>query len=45
SDGQYELNGLVAARPEANAALAHDLEVLGPADDAGRRPFSLAGSF
>jgi hypothetical protein len=45
SDGQYELNGLVAARPEANAELAHDLEILGPADAQGRRPFSLAGSF
>ena len=45
SDGQYELNGLVAARPEAGAELAHDLEMLGPADADGRRPFSLAGSF
>ncbi len=45
ADGQYELNGLVAARPEANPELAHDLEILGPADAQGRRQFSLAGSF
>lgn len=45
SDGQYELNGLVAARAEATPELAHDLEILGPADAQGRRPFSLAGSF
>jgi general secretion pathway protein N len=45
SDGQYELNGRVAARPEAPPELAQDLQVLGPADADGRRPFSLAGSF
>jgi general secretion pathway protein N len=45
SDGQYELNGLVAARPEAAPELAQDLQVLGPADAEGRRAFSLSGSF
>jgi len=45
ADGQYELNGLVATRPEATPELAQDLQILGPADADGRRPFSLAGSF
>jgi len=45
SDGQYELNGFVAARPEASPDLSHDLEILGPADGDGRRQFSLAGNF
>jgi hypothetical protein len=44
SDGQYELNGTVAARVAAAPDLARSLELLGPADAAGRRPFSLAGT-
>jgi hypothetical protein len=44
NDGQYELNGTVAARGSAAAELARSLELLGPADAAGRRPFSLAGT-
>lgn len=42
---EYELAGLVATRPEANAELAKSVEFLGPVDADGRRPFSLAGSF
>lgn len=45
AQGQYELEGRVAARPEAPADLARSLEILGPADAEGRRPFSLAGVF
>lgn len=43
--GAYELTGTVMARSGASPALAAAIESLGPADAAGRRPFSLAGSF
>lgn len=44
SDGQYELEGTVAARADAPQDLAGSLALLGPADASGRRPFSLAGT-
>jgi hypothetical protein len=43
--GQYEVEGMAAAREGAAPELARMLELLGPADDAGRRPFSVAGTF
>jgi hypothetical protein len=43
--GQYEVEGTAAARDGAAPELAHLLELLGPADGAGRRPFSVAGTF
>jgi general secretion pathway protein N len=42
---EYVLAGTVAARAEANAELAKDIEFLGSPDAQGRRQFSLAGSF
>ena len=42
---EYELAGLVAARPEAVAELAQAVEFLGPSDAQGRRSFSLSGTF
>ncbi len=43
-DRSYLLNGLVAARPEAPQNLANQLQILGPADAEGRRPFTLEGT-
>lgn len=40
----YLLNGLVSARPEAPQNLANQLQILGPADAQGRRPFTLEGT-
>jgi hypothetical protein len=42
---QYEVSGTVAARAGLDPQLAQLLELFGPADAQGRRPFSLAGSF
>jgi general secretion pathway protein N len=42
--GGYDLSGSVAAREQASPELLQALELLGPADPQGRRPFSLAGS-
>jgi general secretion pathway protein N len=39
------LEGSVAARPEAPPQLVRQLQYLGPPDAAGRRPFSLAGTY
>jgi len=41
----FVLEGLVAARPDATPQLARQLEYLGRPDAAGRRPFSIAGTF
>jgi general secretion pathway protein N len=41
----WEIQGAVAARPEAAPELARQLEYLGRPDAAGRRPFSIAGTW
>lgn len=41
----WEIQGLVAARPEASAELARQLQYLGRPDSAGRRAFSIAGTW
>ena len=41
----WEIQGLVAARPEASPELARQLQYLGRPDAAGRRPFSIAGTW
>jgi hypothetical protein len=44
-DRNYELEGLVRARPEADADLVRGLEFMtGEPDASGRRPFNLSGS-
>jgi hypothetical protein len=43
-DGNYQLDGTVAARSTANADLQQLLQLLGPADAQGRRALSLAGT-
>ena len=43
-DRSYLLTGMVAARPEAPPNLANQLQILGPPDAEGRRPFSLEGT-
>lgn len=43
--GEYEINGLVRARPEADASLRRAVELLtGDPDDAGMRAFSFGGT-
>ena len=43
--GDYEIRGLVQARPEADAALTRGVELLtGEPDDAGMRAFSFTGT-
>ena len=42
-DGNYELNGHVMARTQASDDLQHWMEMLGPPDPVGMRPFSLGG--
>lgn len=42
--GEYEINGTVTPRANANEDLNRILQYLGPADAQGRRPFSLAGT-
>lgn len=44
-DPGYVLQGQVAARPSASTELADGLKYLGSPDAAGRRPFSLSGTF
>ncbi len=44
-DRSWLIEGTAAPGSEAPPALAQGLGALGPADSAGRRPFSLAGSF
>jgi hypothetical protein len=44
-DPGYLLQGHIAARPSASPELADQLKYLGTADAAGRRPFSLSGTF
>lgn len=44
-DPGYLLQGQVAARPAAPAELADQLKYLGSPDAAGRRPFSVSGTF
>lgn len=45
SGGQYEIRGLVQARPEADALLRRGIELLtGEPDDAGMRAFSFSGT-
>ena len=43
-DRSYLVEGSVAARPEADKSLADSLQILGPPDAQGRRPFSLSGT-
>lgn len=40
----YELDTLVAARPNTPESIAQSMQALGPPDAQGRRPFSVAGS-
>ncbi|HEX9138738.1 MAG TPA: type II secretion system protein N [Steroidobacteraceae bacterium] len=42
-DGNYELNGHVLARAQASDDLQHWMQLLGPPDPLGMRPFSLGG--
>jgi hypothetical protein len=44
-DFSWQIDGTIAARGEANPQLAEKLQLLGVADAAGRRPFSVAGTF
>jgi hypothetical protein len=44
-DPGYVLQGHIAPRPSASPDLADQLKYLGTPDAAGRRPFSLAGTF
>jgi hypothetical protein len=44
-DPGYVLQGRVAARPSASPQIADVIRYLGSPDSAGRRPFSLAGTF
>jgi hypothetical protein len=44
ADRSYVVEGLIAARADAPADISQMLQFLGPADQQGRRPFSLAGS-
>jgi Type II secretion system (T2SS), protein N len=41
----WEIQGMVAARPEASPELMRQLQYLGRPDPAGRRPFSMAGTW
>jgi general secretion pathway protein N len=43
-DRSFVLEGTVAPRGETPPAMRRSLELLGPADEAGRRPFSVAGT-
>jgi len=44
STGDYDLSGTAAARPSATTDLAKSLEMLGPPDAQGARPFALTGT-
>jgi hypothetical protein len=41
----YEIEGLIAARAEAGSEIKRAIEFLGRPDAAGRRPFSIAGTY
>ncbi|HEX7374021.1 MAG TPA: type II secretion system protein N [Steroidobacteraceae bacterium] len=43
-DRSFLFEGLVAPRGEVPEAMRHSLEILGPPDAAGRRPFSVSGT-
>ncbi len=43
-NGQFDVEGLIAARPEASPELVSNLRFLGTPDAAGRRTFSMQGS-
>lgn len=43
-DRSFLFEGMVAPRGEVPEAMRHSLEILGPADAAGRRPFSVSGT-
>jgi general secretion pathway protein N len=43
--GGYELEALVAARPEAPPALQNNLRILGTPDERGRRQLTVSGEF
>jgi general secretion pathway protein N len=44
-DRSYLIEGQIATRPEASPQVVSALQYLGEADAAGRRPFSLSGTF
>lgn len=43
-DRSYVVEGAVAPRPDAPESISDTLQYLGPADEQGRRPFSIAGT-
>lgn len=43
-DRSYVVEGVVATRPDAPQSISDTLQYLGPADEQGRRPFSIAGT-
>ena len=43
-DRSFLFEGMLAARGEVPEAMRHSLEILGPPDAAGRRPFSVSGT-
>ena len=43
-DRSYLVQGMIATRPGAPGDMARSLEILGPADAQGRRPFTFEGS-
>ncbi|HWK73353.1 MAG TPA: type II secretion system protein N [Povalibacter sp.] len=43
-DRSYVIEGVVATRPDAPKSISDTLQYLGPADEQGRRPFSIAGT-
>jgi len=45
SDRSYELQGYVSRKGTASTALDRAIEMLGPPDASGRRPFGLSGTF
>ncbi|MGH8176786.1 MAG: type II secretion system protein N [Steroidobacter sp.] len=44
ADRSYLINGLIAARPDAPRDVVNSLQILGPPDEDGRRPFGLEGT-
>jgi len=44
-DRSYVVDGQIATRPDAPAQIVNSLQYLGEPDGAGRRPFSVAGTF
>jgi general secretion pathway protein N len=43
-DRSFLLEGMVAARGDVPENMRRSLEILGPPDAAGRRPFSVSGT-